>query len=88
MTANQNTSRAPFLCAQWRWLAMLNYEIEPAILEPLVPRGTELDFWEDRTFVSVVGFMFLDTRLLGWPIPLHRNFEEVNLRVLRAASGR
>jgi uncharacterized protein YqjF (DUF2071 family) len=59
---------------------MLNYEVEPQMLEPLVPRGTELDYFQGRTFISVVGFMFLDTRLLGLPIPFHRNFEEVNLR--------
>ncbi len=69
-----------FLTAAWRHLAMLNYEVDPAILVPLVPAGTELDAWQGRTFVSVVGFMFLDTRLFGMPIPLHRNFEEVNLR--------
>jgi uncharacterized protein YqjF (DUF2071 family) len=69
-----------FLTAEWRWLAMLNYEVEPAILESRVPRGTELDGWQGRTFVSMVGFRFLDTRVRGWAIPFHRNFEEVNLR--------
>jgi uncharacterized protein len=70
----------PFLTAEWRHLAMLNYEIDPGILEPLVPTGTELDFWNGKTFVSVVGFLFLHTRVLGIPIPFHRDFEEVNLR--------
>jgi len=59
---------------------MLNYQIDPAVLEPLVPAGTELGRWEGKTFVSMVGFLFLDTRVLGVPIPFHRNFEEVNLR--------
>ena len=59
---------------------MLNFAIEPGLIEPLVPPGTELDFHDGQTFVSVVGFLFLRTRVLGWPIPLHRNFEEVNLR--------
>ena len=45
-----------------------------------MPRGTELDFWHDKVFVSIVGFLFLNTRVLGVPIPFHRNFEEVNLR--------
>jgi uncharacterized protein YqjF (DUF2071 family) len=70
----------PFLTANWRYLAMLNFAIDPAILAPLVPPGTEIDFEDGETFVSVVGFLFLDTRLLGFPIPLHRDFEEVNLR--------
>ena len=59
---------------------MLNFVVDPAIVAPLVPPGTELDFENGDTFVSIVGFLFLDTRILGLPIPLHRDFEEVNLR--------
>jgi uncharacterized protein YqjF (DUF2071 family) len=69
-----------FLTAEWRDLVMLNYDIDPGILRPLVPAGTELDTWQGRTFVSLVGFRFLRTRLLGIPVPFHRDFEEVNLR--------
>src|SRR5262244_3620514 len=69
-----------FLTAEWRRLAMLNYEIDPAVLSPYVPHGTELDTWNGQNFVSVVGFLFLNTRVLGLPIPFHRDFEEVNLR--------
>jgi uncharacterized protein len=70
----------PFLTANWRYLAMLNYVVDPQLITPLVPAGTEIDFENGETFLSVVGFLFLDTRLLGLPIPLHRDFEEVNLR--------
>lgn len=59
---------------------MLNFVVDPKMLAPLVPPGTEIDFENGETFLSVVGFLFLDTRLLGLPIPLHRDFEEVNLR--------
>ena len=69
-----------FLTAEWRSLLMINYPVDPAVVEPFVPRGVELDFFEGKTFVSLVGFLFLDTRLLGLPVPFHRNFEEVNLR--------
>lgn len=72
--------KSVFLSAYWKNLAMINYEVDPAILRPYVPRGTELDLWNGRCYISMVGFMFLDTRLLGLPIPLHQNFEEVNLR--------
>jgi uncharacterized protein len=71
---------APFLTAEWRYLAMLNYEIDPEYLLPLVPKGTELDAWKGATFASMVGFLFLNTRVLGFPVPFHRNFEEINLR--------
>jgi uncharacterized protein len=70
----------PFLTANWRYLAMLNYVVDPALIERLVPAGTEIDYENGETFVSIVGFLFLDTRLLGVPVPLHRDFEEVNLR--------
>ena len=59
---------------------MLNFVVDPEILAPLVPPDTEIDYENGETFVSVVGFLFLNTRLLGLPIPLHRDFEEVNLR--------
>ena len=59
---------------------MLNYVVDPRLITPLVPAETEIDFENGETFLSVVGFLFLDTRLLGLPIPLHRDFEEVNLR--------
>jgi uncharacterized protein len=59
---------------------MLNFVVDPKIVAPLVPPGTEIDYENSETFLSVVGFLFLDTRLLGLPIPLHRDFEEVNLR--------
>ena len=69
-----------FLTAEWRYLAMLNYEIDPATLAPLIPTGTELDFWNGKTHVSLVGFLFQNTRVARIPIPFHRHFEEVNLR--------
>jgi len=72
--------RRPFLTAQWRHLVMLSYDVDPDVLAPLVPAGTALDLWHGRALVSVVGFRFLDTRVLGAAIPWHRDFDEVNLR--------
>lgn len=69
-----------FLNAEWRKLAIANYAIDPKILTKYLPPKTELDLWNGTCYVSLVGFMFLNTRLLGIPIPFHRNFEEVNLR--------
>src|SRR6476660_6201953 len=69
-----------FLTAQWRYLAMLNYEVDPAVLASLVPRGTLLDDEGGRHYISLVGFLFLDTRIFGFPAIFHDSFEEVNLR--------
>ena len=69
-----------FLTADWRHLLMLNYPVDPAILTPYLPRGTEIDYFQGTAFVSLVGFRFLNTRVLGVPIPFHRDFDEINLR--------
>lgn len=74
-------SKRVFLSAEWRDLVMLNYEVEAGLLSRYVPRGTVLDSFEGRTYVSLVGFRFCRTRLLGaFPVPFHTNFDEVNLR--------
>lgn len=69
-----------FLKAEWRKLAIANYTIDPKLLEKHLPAGTELDLWNGNCFVSLVGFMFQNTELLGVEIPFHVDFEEINLR--------
>jgi len=69
-----------FLTAEWNNLLMLNYAVDPSLLESLVPGGTELDAFEGKTYISLVGFEFNRTRVLGFAVPFHQNFEEVNLR--------
>ena len=69
-----------FLSAEWRKLIMINYEVDPAILQRYIPAGTELDFFEGKCLVSLVGFMFNETRIRGFRFPFHINFEEFNLR--------
>jgi hypothetical protein len=70
----------PFLSAEWRHLLLFNYAIEPAVLHPYLPKGVELDYWNDTCYLSLVGFRFLHTRVLGIGFPGHRHFPEVNLR--------
>jgi uncharacterized protein len=71
----------PFLTAAWRSLVMLSYEVAPDALAPFMPAGVELDLWQGKAFVSAVGFQFLDTRIRGFAVPFHRNFNEINLRL-------
>ena len=74
-------SKRVFLSAEWRDLVMLNYEVEPNLLSRYVPPGTTLDSFQGRTYLSLVGFRFCRTKLLGrLPVPFHANFDEVNLR--------
>ena len=78
-----------FLTAEWRFLVMLNYAVDPVLLAHLAPRGTELDEFDGKTCMSLVGFRFERTRLRGLWIPFHSDFDEVNLRfyVRRAVAG-
>src|SRR4051794_21220834 len=69
-----------FLSARWENLIMANYEVEPHLLLPYIPKGVELDFYNNKTFVSLVGFMFKQTSLFKIPIPFLGTFEEINLR--------
>ncbi|MFY0253416.1 YqjF family protein [Chitinophaga sp. 30R24] len=70
----------PFLTAAWRNLLMINFEADPAVLKPYLPAHTELDTWNNTHYVSLVGFLFQNTRVKGLSLPGHRTFEEVNLR--------
>lgn len=69
-----------FLSAEWRNLLMANYEIDPYILKKYVPLRTELDTFNGKHYVSLVGFLFKDTKVYGLSFPFHKTFEEVNLR--------
>jgi len=69
-----------FLQAEWRKLAMANYAVDAKILAKYLPAKTEIDLWNDICYVSLVGFMFKNTKVKGFKIPFHTNFEEVNLR--------
>lgn len=82
-------SEAPFLTAKWHNLLMVSFVVDPGLLTPLVPEGTDLDFHDGRAYASVVAFQFLDTRVLGFRIPFHVSFEELNLRfyVRRIVNG-
>jgi uncharacterized protein len=70
----------PFLTAEWRDLLLLNFTVEPEALAPWVPRGVELADHNGTTLLSVVGFRFAKSRLLGIPVPFHRDFQQIDLR--------
>ena len=69
-----------FLEAKWENLIMANYAIDPTILIPYLPKGVELDIFEGKCYVSLVGFMFNKTKIFRVPIPYLGSFEEINLR--------
>ncbi|RZJ64441.1 MAG: DUF2071 domain-containing protein [Flavobacterium sp.] len=76
----KNNEAKSFLKAQWRHLAFANYEVSPDVLQPYLPAGTELDLWNGKCYLSLVAFLFLETKVFGVKVPGHVNFEEVNIR--------
>ena len=76
----QPTVAPVFLTATWHSLIMINFEVSTSVLIPYLPANVELDKWQGRNLISIVGFRFVDTRVLRIPIPWHRHFNEVNLR--------
>lgn len=69
-----------FLSAKWEYLVMFNYEVDPDVLVPHIPPHTQIDLYKGKAIVSVVGFLFNDTKVMGIRWPGFVNFEEVNLR--------
>jgi uncharacterized protein YqjF (DUF2071 family) len=70
----------PFLTAEWRNLFLATYAVPPALLQPRLPPGLELDTRDGDAFVSLVAFEFCNTRVLGIAWPGYKNFAELNLR--------
>ncbi|MES2882021.1 MAG: DUF2071 domain-containing protein [Bacteroidota bacterium] len=69
-----------FLSARWENLIMASYEVDPEVLKPYLPNAVELDFYNGKTYVSLVGFLFKQTSLFNIPVPFFGTFEEINLR--------
>ena len=59
---------------------MANYAVDASLLYPYLPKGIELDLYNNKAYVSLVGFMFKRTSLFNIPIPFLGTFEEINLR--------
>lgn len=72
--------RIPFLTAEWKDLIVINYEIDPELLKKHIPRGTELDLFDGKAFISIIAFSFNKNKLFGFIPSLPYSFEEVNLR--------
>jgi uncharacterized protein YqjF (DUF2071 family) len=77
------------LTAEWRHLLFQSYPVDPRVLEPFLPAGTEIDAWDGRAWLSVVAYQFRSVKLWNVPVPGHQHFEGLNLRfcVKRRAGG-
>lgn len=80
MSGLRKKKMTDFLKANWENLIMANYAVPAEVLAPYLPMGCELDLYKDSAYVSLVGFLFKNTRLFQIPIPWLGTFEEINLR--------
>lgn len=69
-----------FLRAYWKDIVMVNFQVPEEVLIPYLPYGTELDDFDNKFYVSLVGFRFLHSSIFGIPVPFYGSFDEVNLR--------
>lgn len=75
-----NDNQKPLMQADWSEIVALNFQVDPSILEPRVPKGLELDFHNGETYVSLVAMHLRNVKMMGFPIPISRGFDELNLR--------
>lgn len=64
----------------WRELSFLHWEVAPASIAHLYPRGTEPDVFEGRSYVGMVPFRMDDTGFARGPVLLP-GFLETNVRL-------
>jgi uncharacterized protein YqjF (DUF2071 family) len=68
------------LSTNWENLVVLNFDVDPSLLKPYLPRGTEVDTFAGNAKLSLVGFEFRRSRMCGLTSPKLFDFAEINLR--------
>ena len=74
---------------RWHTLLFVHWRVDPAVLEPLLPRGLTLDTWEGSAWVGLVPFAISGLRP-RWlpPLPGVSAFNEINVRTYVHCNGR
>ena len=69
------------LTMDWEDLVFLHWPVAASALQPLVPRGLEVEQFDGSAWLGVVAFRMARTRL-RWlpPLPTARSFSELNVR--------
>jgi len=70
----------PLMKAKFTELVALNFSVDPSILEPRLPKGVELHFYGNETYVSLVAMMLRNVRVYNVPITIAKMVGEFNLR--------
>lgn len=74
----QPIQQKPLAKAAFTELVAVNFQVAPALLSKQVPKGLELDYYNNETYVSLVCMVMRKIGVMG--IPLTRGFVELSLR--------
>jgi hypothetical protein len=77
-TPEQSAQQKLLSRAAYTELVAINFQIQPKFLIDRVPKGMELDDFQDDTYVSLVCMVMRKIGVLG--IPISRGFVELSLR--------
>lgn len=69
-----------FMKGEWKDLIMTSFEINKDVLEPYLPKDTELDLYNNKALLSMVAFTFSKVKFFGFKVPFHQNFGQINFR--------
>jgi len=66
---------------QWRHLAFVHYEVDPARIQATLPDGFRVHTFQNRAFLGLVPFRMMNVRPIGLPaVPKLSHFLETNVR--------
>ena len=69
-----------FMTGHWEDLIMVTFEVDKAILEPYLPKDTEIDLFNGKALMSMVAFTFSKVKFFGIKVPFHQQFGQINFR--------
>jgi uncharacterized protein len=83
VTATSPRAVRPVLLRQeWRDVALLHWDVDPAVAAPFLPPGTRPDLLDGRTFVGLIALRMVRTAPLGGPpLPWLGSFGQANVRL-------
>ncbi|MEO8285843.1 MAG: DUF2071 domain-containing protein [Chloroflexota bacterium] len=82
--------RQPWIMAmQWHDLLFMHWPLDPAVVQPFIPRGLELDLFEGQAWIAVVPFYMrgVGPRFVTG-LPWVSTFAELNVRTYVTAEGK
>ena len=83
------SSQKSIMRADWSELVALNFHCDPNVLQPLIPTGLELDYYNDDTFITIVAARLKEVYVWSLPFAIGHEVDLVSMRfyVRRLVNG-